>query len=54
MKPWVIAANNEDEVVEQVNKLLGKHGLDTKYQICDVKRLHPRVTDYEVTFAHQV
>jgi hypothetical protein len=54
MKPWVIAANSTDEVIEQVNTLLVKHHLDSKYVISNVERLHPRVTDYEVTFALQV
>ena len=54
MKPWTIAANSTDEVVEQVNALLVKHHLDKKYVINNVERLHPRITDYEVTFSHQV
>ena len=54
MKPWTIAANSTDEVVEQVNALLVKHHLDKKYVINNVARLHPAITDYEVTFALQV
>ena len=51
---WVIAANSTESVVKEVNALLHQLKLDTKYQICNVERLHPKVTDYRVTFSKQV
>jgi hypothetical protein len=51
---WSVAAANEDEVREQVNKLLVKKGLDKKYQIASVAKFNEWLTDYKVTFSLQV
>jgi len=50
---WIVSAHNTDEVTEQVNKLLVKHGLSSKYQICNIELTHPKLTDYRVTFSKQ-